>query len=521
MFRPHKGDAPQIAGPEPAADSDVSSEQSSTLSPPPVAAEFSTETRATPQHRLSALGILLALSGFGLLLSLLLFLGGGDPSGPEHDETAEFDLVDGPPSDEQLEEATAAALPAGVVLASTARPEFEGEMPWRISELEDDPDLRLVRGTMKRRSLLTALGEAGVPQAQIFRIIKAFENVKNFDRPGRLDAFTVALDRKDRKIRAFEYEASAAQIYQARENEEGLLRGAKLDLQLDERRVGASFRVGRDLAASCKEAGLEREILGLLGDALDNRLQLNGLDPKGSLRILAKEESAFGKLVRYTELEAIEYRPPEGSPIRVYRYMGKRERGYFNSRGQAPYEGGWRSPVPFARISSRFNPRRRHPTLRVIRPHNGVDFAAPIGTPVYAAYSGTVEKVGRYGPSGNVVTIRHGGNIVTGYAHLSRFAAGLRPGQKVRTRQVIGYVGTTGRSTGPHLHFSAKRRGKFIDPLTLRLDGLRVLPANERPQFQRVRAELDKVLDALPLPVASSDIEDESMDEEDWEEHED
>jgi hypothetical protein len=141
-----------------------------------------------------------------------------------------------------------------------------------------------------------------------------------------------------------------------------------------------------------------------------------------------------------------------------------------------------------------------HPILHVVMPHNGVDFAAPPGTPVYAAAPGYVEWVGDGGASGNLVTIRHEGGFTTGYAHLSRFAPHLAQGQQIDGRQLIGFVGSTGRSTGPHLHFSAKKNGVFIDPLRLKLDGLRVLPKSDRPEFDRQREPLDQLLDAIALP---------------------
>src|SRR5207244_10905833 len=120
----------------------------------------------------------------------------------------------------------------------------------------------------------------------------------------------------------------------------------------------------------------------------------------------------------------------------------------------------------------------------------------------YAASSGNVEWIGDSGPSGNLVTIRHANGITTGYAHLSRFAPHLAQGTPLESRQLIGYVGSTGRSTGPHLHFSAKRNGVFIDPLALKLDGDRVLPKPDRADFDEQRAALDKLLDAVPLPAA-------------------
>src|SRR5690606_23158210 len=103
--------------------------------------------------------------------------------------------------------------------------------------------------------------------------------------------------------------------------------------------------------------------------------------------------------------------------------------------------------------------------------------------------------------SGNLVKVQHPGDIETGYAHLSRFAEGLKVGDRVKRLQVIGYVGSTGRSTGPHLHFTVKKDGKFIDPITLNLDGMRVLPKSERDAFMQVKAKYDALLDAIQLPA--------------------
>jgi murein DD-endopeptidase MepM/ murein hydrolase activator NlpD len=133
-------------------------------------------------------------------------------------------------------------------------------------------------------------------------------------------------------------------------------------------------------------------------------------------------------------------------------------------------------------------------------PHNGTDFGAPTGTPVGASSPGVVASIGYDGASGNLVTIDHAGGYTTGYAHLSRFAEGLKVGDHVSRLQLIGYVGSTGRSTGPHLHFSAKKDGKFIDAESLQLDALRVLPKEERDEFAVERKTYDQLLEAIPLP---------------------
>jgi murein DD-endopeptidase MepM/ murein hydrolase activator NlpD len=161
--------------------------------------------------------------------------------------------------------------------------------------------------------------------------------------------------------------------------------------------------------------------------------------------------------------------------------------------------------VPLARISSRFNPRRVHPTLHIVMPHNGVDFAAPPGTPVYSAQAGSVVSAGDGGPCGNMVQVKHANGLVTAYCHLQRFAPGLHSGQRLEVRQLVGYVGQTGRATGPHLHFAVKRGEVYVDPLALKLDGVRVLPVEQRDEFAKTRVELDGVLDGVPLPASTID----------------
>jgi murein DD-endopeptidase MepM/ murein hydrolase activator NlpD len=133
-------------------------------------------------------------------------------------------------------------------------------------------------------------------------------------------------------------------------------------------------------------------------------------------------------------------------------------------------------------------------------PHNGTDFGAPTGTPVGASSYGTVSFIGPAGPSGNLVKLDHPGGIETGYAHLSRFADGLKVGDKVKRLQLVGYVGSTGRSTGPHLHFTAKKDGKYIDPESLNLDGMRVISTEFRGEFEKVKLGYDKLLRAIALP---------------------
>jgi murein DD-endopeptidase MepM/ murein hydrolase activator NlpD len=223
-----------------------------------------------------------------------------------------------------------------------------------------------------------------------------------------------------------------------------------------------------------------------------------------------------------TRVDAVELIPPKGSaPIRVYFYErdagapGSHRRapaaGFYDAKGKQPYRGAFRSPLALARVTSRFNMKRMHPVLHVVMPHNGVDYGATTGTPVYASAAGTIVTAGNGGPCGNMIEIAHAGGISTAYCHLNGFATGIHSGMKVEPRQLIGYVGHTGRVTGPHLHFVVKRNGVYVDPLGLKMDGVRVLPPSDRESFATKRGELDAILDGVALPSAA-DIPDETDD---------
>jgi murein DD-endopeptidase MepM/ murein hydrolase activator NlpD len=162
--------------------------------------------------------------------------------------------------------------------------------------------------------------------------------------------------------------------------------------------------------------------------------------------------------VRYARLDI------GGRVLEAFRFERDDEAAFFTREGESLRKFLLRTPVSGARMSSGYG-MRRHPILGYTRMHRGVDFAAPTGTPIYAAGDGRLARVGRYGGYGNYVRIEHGDGYATAYAHLSRFADGMRSGRRVEQGEVIGYVGSTGRSTGPHLHFEVLKHGRQVDPL--------------------------------------------------------
>ncbi len=179
-----------------------------------------------------------------------------------------------------------------------------------------------------------------------------------------------------------------------------------------------------------------------------------------------------------------------GKTLSIYSYKPKNgSRDYFDEKGQTARKALMRTPIDGARLSSGFG-RRRHPILGYVKQHRGLDFAAPRGTPIYAAGDGTIEVAGRNGGYGNYVKIRHNSEYSTAYAHMSRIKT--RKGRRVRQGQVIGYVGTTGRSTGPHLHYEILRSGRRVNPLRIKMPSGRKLKGRELARFIETRTSIDR-----------------------------
>ncbi len=211
------------------------------------------------------------------------------------------------------------------------------------------------------------------------------------------------------------------------------------------------------------------------------------LDPWPGDRFSCIFEKVYkdGKFFRYGRILAAAYYGKCGT-YRAFWYKTKGIQGYFSKKGLSLKSAFLKSPLKFTRISSRYTLRRPHPILGGIRPHLGVDYAAPYGTPVWSVADGKVIFVGWNDGFGKQVAIRHIANYTTYYNHLSRFAKGIRRGVFVRQGQIIGYVGSTGLATGPHLDFRVKKGKKFINPLSANYPSGSPIPKKYRKDFQKM-----------------------------------
>jgi len=180
-----------------------------------------------------------------------------------------------------------------------------------------------------------------------------------------------------------------------------------------------------------------------------------------------------------------------GRPMILHRFTPPSDgrTDYFDAKGVSARRLLMRTPIDGARLSSRFG-KRKHPILGYTKMHSGIDFAAPTGTPIMAAGDGVIDFIGRHGGYGNMIRIRHNGTYKTAYAHMSRFKSGMAKGKRVRQGETIGYVGSTGRSTGPHLHYEVFVNDQRVNPLSLRLPTGKALAGKDLAAFQAWRQQL-------------------------------
>ena len=171
---------------------------------------------------------------------------------------------------------------------------------------------------------------------------------------------------------------------------------------------------------------------------------------------------------------------------------------FYNSKGSNARKFLMRSPIKAGRFSSGFG-YRRHPLLGISKMHTGIDWAAAVGTPIMAAGNGTIEVAGRHGGNGNYIRIRHGNGYKTAYSHMSRFAPGVKKGVKVRQGQLIGYVGTTGLSTGPHLHYEVLINNRFTNPLKIHVPRSRQLNGRMLADFKKEQLRIDDLMHRAPV----------------------
>jgi len=260
--------------------------------------------------------------------------------------------------------------------------------------------------------------------------------------------------------------------------------------------------LGETLDASLRSAGADPELAYKMADVLQWDLDFNrDLQPGDRFEVLYEEVFLDGAPHGVGEVLALTYQAGRRR-LEAYRYG---EDAYYGPEGQPLRKMFLRSPLPYSRVTSRFSHRRFHPVLKVYRPHWGVDFGAPTGTPVRVTAGGTVVSAGWDRGGGKTVKVRHPNGYLTAYLHLSRFAKGIRGGTRVAQGEVVGYVGSTGLATAAHLDYRVQRHGRWIDPLSLSGVSAAPIPKSQSAKFEAWRDALRVSLrTGAPVPGSTA-----------------
>ncbi len=386
---------------------------------------------------------------------------------------------------------TQAALPATPATDTLAVFPVDGFHP--PLALAPEPQYEVVTHTVRPGDTLERLFRYNkISMGDLAQIVKLPDASKHLVmvRPG--DKFEIQHD--DGRLVSLYRELSLTEALQiSRENDNFI--AELIERPIEVRRKHAYGRIQTSLFESAAEAGLPDKLImnlaGIFAWDVDFVLDIRSGD---DYHMLYEEIWQDGKLVATGDIIAAEFNN-DGRTYHAVRFVDREGNAdYFTPDGRSVRKAFVRAPVDFTRISSRFNPRRKHPVLNTIRAHKGVDYAAPRGTPIKAAGDGKVIFRGRKGGYGNAVILQHGGNITTLYAHMSSFAKKARVGQRVRQGQTIGFVGSTGLATAAHLHYEYRLNGVHRNPRTVPLPQADPIRDEYRSEFL---ASAQPILDEL------------------------
>lgn len=374
-----------------------------------------------------------------------------------------------------------------------------------ISHIKDARELENLREreipvqefTIKEKPIYVALQEAGLSNQEVAQIVGKLSTVADTRKLQKNDAYSLSVDADGHFImllltQGFKryYVANVAHV-------DGALVAGVSDVEIKTRIKTAAGKIKGSLFNSMLAQGLQVPLILDFTDAFSWTIDFNTDTRNGDEYSALWEENytASGEITSQ-DLLAASYKSADGGTTYAFYF----EDDFYDETGKMSKKMFLKSPISFRnyRISSRFSYGRLHPILKIRRPHLGIDYAAPAGTPVQAVADGTVKLAGYKGGFGNYVEIRHANGYMTTYGHLKGYGKGIKAGAKVKQGQTVGYVGSTGLSTGPHLDFRVKEKNKFVDFLKMknRNSAVRDIPKEQRKEFEDLKVLYLKELEA-------------------------
>lgn len=338
------------------------------------------------------------------------------------------------------------------------------EVPQESSQApEDNLKLRLSATIRRGKTIYESLVSAGISSQKTYSLVRALKSVFNprKSKPGDL----LKLKEHPEGRLVFEYYPDSFKYYVVEESEKGTFSAYERKVPIREILMGAKITLQSSVYESMRKQGIDSALIYRFTDIFVWEIDFLSDPRKGdTFRLIWKRYlSPEGKVLMEGEILAAQYVNAGRVYTAMYFEQEENRSDYYTPEGKSMRRSFLRSPLNYRRISSGFSWSRLHPILRIYRPHLGIDYAAPIGTPIWAVAEGTIIFAGWNGGFGRYVKIKHAGGITTSYGHLSGYARGIRKGVKVKQGQTIGYVGSTGLSTGPHLDFRVTRNGRYVN----------------------------------------------------------
>ncbi|MCF7201219.1 peptidoglycan DD-metalloendopeptidase family protein [Pseudomonas oligotrophica] len=428
---------------------------------------------------------LLAASGVAALLSLALLV---FPSREVEAKKSFIDLKLEYAAEQILEENTESREPTPSLAESPFGNEAAATDPANEANAQAEPAAPAVDESTKRLkvangdTLSTLFSKAGLPSAAVHDVLASSKDAKQIAQLKVGQELVFDIDEQG-QLRSLSSRISPLQSLMIEKTDSGYA-FKKEQIKPDVQTRYAHGEIASSLFLAAKHAGLSHnltmDLANIFGYDIDFALDIRQGD---SFDVVYEEKIVDGRRVGTGNILAARF-VNRGKTYTAVRYTGKNgTTSYYTADGSSMRKAFIRTPVDFARISSRFSNGRKHPILNKIRAHKGVDYAAPHGTPIKSSGDGKVLLAGRKGGYGNTVIIQHGNRYRTLYAHMQGFAKGVRNGAAVKQGQIIGYIGTTGLSTGPHLHYEFQVDGVHVDPLGLKLPMADPIAKSELPRF--------------------------------------
>jgi murein DD-endopeptidase MepM/ murein hydrolase activator NlpD len=371
-----------------------------------------------------------------------------------------------------------------------------------IAELDDEifSDIQVSKGD----NFAKVLKKAGIKNSDIDKIIINGTDTYNFSKIYLGDVVKIFSRYEENLLEKFKliYRFSNTEELIVSLNDEQNFEYQVNEIPLESEKVYVKGTIKTSLYEAMKDVGLSElaitEVIRIYSFDVDFQRDIYEND---SFELLfTKKINEEGKTVEIEDPEYLQL-TSRGTPLKYYLFTTTEFSEYFDEKGKGMTKSLMKTPINGARLSSGFG-YRKHPILGYNKLHKGVDFAAPSGTPIFAAGNGVVEFAGKNGAYGNYVRIRHDGTFKTAYAHMKGFKKGIYDGARVKQGDIIGYVGTTGRSTGPHLHYEIIQNGEQMNPAKLKLPSGRKLNEKELNQFNNLMLAMNQELDELSKKYA-------------------